>query len=105
MSAMAAIRGRRRVDGEVHAPDDPFVRAPVVAALHVDANDLSEAASVASRQQQERLRQCAASHSRHSQRKWITFPVINAPRQNEERDDISDLARLCDVNQIGRLAT
>jgi len=25
--------------------------------------------------------------------------------RHEERDDISDLARLCDVNQIGRLAT
>jgi hypothetical protein len=37
----AAIGWRHRVDGEVHAPDDPFVGAPIIAALHVDADNLS----------------------------------------------------------------
>jgi hypothetical protein len=35
-----AIGRECRIDGEVHAPDHPLVRAPVIAAAHVDADDL-----------------------------------------------------------------
>jgi hypothetical protein len=62
------VRRRCRVNREVYPPDDALMRAPVVATLHVDANDFRDS-GVGEHQQQRHAHGRLPLHSRHSHRR------------------------------------